>query len=182
MDFTLKYRSRIIIKAIEPFLSSGKKVLDIGCGNGVVSCEIEKYFNCAVTGTDILDYSNAKIDFKKMERGDRLGFGDREFDIGLFNDTLHHISFEGQIALVKEALRVCSDVLIFEVKPAIISRFSDYFLNKIHNPKMPILMTHRDPGQWMRLFREHNLSFKTYIVKKPSIFYPVTNYLFHITA
>ena len=35
MEFTLKYRARIVIKAISPYLSKDKKVLDVGSGAGL---------------------------------------------------------------------------------------------------------------------------------------------------
>ena len=180
MEFTLKYRAKIVINAISPHLSKDKKVLDIGCGNGVVSHEIKKFFNCDLTGTDIFSYLRRDIKFKKMHEEVELNFNDKEFDTGLLIDTLHHISFDGQIKIIKEALRVCREVLIFELKPTLIVKIIDFLINKIHYRKMPILLTHRKKDGWIKLFRDNGIAFKFYDVKKPDFYCPATNYLFHL--
>lgn len=178
----LTQRSKITIKAIQPFLSAHKKVLDIGCGNGVVSNEIKKYFNCSITGTDVIDYLKVNIDFKKMSREDKLDFNDKEFDIGLFSVVLHHIPFDIQIRLIKEALRVCSEVLIFEEEPTFTAKLIDYATNKINSPKVRILLTHRDKEGWIELFKQNNINFEYHPVKKPIFFYLITRYLFYLKA
>lgn len=180
MEFTLKYRSRIVINAIFSFLSENKKVLDIGCGNGVVSYEIKKFFSCNLIGTDIFNYFKKDIDFKQMRKEDELDFSNKEFDIGLFIDVLHHTPFKAQVKLIREALRVCSEVLIFEVKPTFIAKAVDYLINKTHNSNMPILLTHRTKEEWIKLFSNNNIYFKFYKVKKPIFYYPSTNYLFYL--
>ena len=178
MKITIKFRSKIIIEAIEPFISPGKRLHDVGCGNGVVSREIEKHFKCFLTGTDILDYRLEKINFKKMLCEDRLDFEDKSYDIGLFTDVLHHIPFATQIKLIKEALRVCPLVLIIEVKPTFAAKLIDYTVNQIHNKDMQIIYTFRNEREWQELFRKNKIT-STYIkVSKPFSLYPITNYLF----
>ena len=228
MEFTLKYRSKIIIGAIAQFISEDTKVLDIGCGNGIVSYELKKFFNCCLVGTDISEYLVVKcmgvgqhnadmnecvslnecagldectgpdgckskstyirndtqfkgIEFKKMQGEFDLDFNDNEFDIGLFNDVLHHIPRDSQIRLIKDALRVCSDVLVFEVKPTLIAKICDCGSNWIHNPKMPIPLTHRTRKDWEKLFNDNHIPFQYYEVMKPFFCYPSNNYLFHLT-
>ncbi len=180
MEFTLKYRARIVIKAISPYLSKDKKVLDVGCGNGVVSHEIKKFFNCDLTGTDIFSYLKRDIKFRLMQKDDRLDFNDKEFDTGLLIDTLHHISFDGQIKIIREAMRVCREVLIFELRPTLIAKARDFLMNKIHCRNIPIPLTHREKEGWMELFRDNSIAFKFYDIKKFDIFCPATNYLFRL--
>lgn len=180
MEFTTIYRSRMVIKAIAPFISTKDKILDIGCGNGVISYEIKNFFNCQLIGIDILDYLKRDIMFKKMIRYDRLDFDDDEFNIALFIDSLHHMSFENQVKLIKAALRISPQVLIFELKDTILSKTADYFLNKIHNRDMPILFTHRDEKEWMKLFDGYNINYRFYEVEKPIFAFPLTYYLFYL--
>ncbi len=180
MEFTLKYRARIVIKAISPHLSKGKKVLDIGCGNGVISHEIEKFFNCDLTGTDIFSYLKRDIKFKPMQKCDELDFDDNEFDTGLFIEVLHHIPFGDQIKIIKEAMRVCREVLVFELRPTLIAKARDFLMNKIHCRNMPVPLTHREKEGWMQLFGDNGIAFKFYDIKKFDILCPATNYLFHL--
>jgi SAM-dependent methyltransferase len=178
METTLKYRSRIVIEAIAPFLSREKRVLDIGCGNGVVSQEIRAYFGCDLTGTDVLAYLKREIKFNLMSKPDRLGFNDQEFDVGLFIDVLHHLPFDRQIVLIREALRVCRTVVLFEVKPTLIAKAVDYLINQIHNSHMPLPLTHRSRDAWEQLFHANSITAEFYAVKKPAFLYPSTNFVF----
>lgn len=179
MEVTLKYRSRIVIGAIAPFLSKEKRILDIGCGNGVVSDEIRSHFGCQLVGTDILSYLRRPIEFVLMKTPDALEFGDKAFDFGLFIDVLHHMPFERQIALIKEARRVCRGVLIFEVKPTLLAKTVDFLANQLHNHRMPLALTHRTKQEWMRLFEEQRITAEFFEVRKPA-FWPSTNYLFFL--
>jgi ubiquinone/menaquinone biosynthesis C-methylase UbiE len=178
METTLKYRSKIVIEAIRPILFKDKRVLDIGCGNGVVSQEISAHFGCDIVGTDILAYLKKKIPFKLMNKPDVLDFHDQAFDVGLLIDVLHHIPFDRQAALIQEARRVCRVVLLFEVKPTLVAKAVDYFINQIHHPAMPLPLTHRSQEEWMQLFDANNIPAQCFPVKKPAFFYPSTNYLF----
>jgi SAM-dependent methyltransferase len=180
METTLKYRSKIVIKALAPFLSREQRILDIGCGNGVVSAEISQHFGCGLVGTDILHYLKRDIDFKLMNKPDVLDFKDKAFDVGLMIDVLHHLPFDRQITLIQEARRTCRAVLLFEVKPTLIAKAVDCLVNQVHNHKMPIPLTHRSRDGWMRLFTAHHIPVHFYAVKKPAFFYPSTNYLFSL--
>ena len=159
----------------------GTDVLDIGCGNGVVSYEIKKHFNCNLVGTDILNYLKRDIPLKKTIDEDKLDFKDNEFDLGLFNDALHHMPYNTQFKLIKEALRVCSKVIIFEVKPTFIAKAVDYLINRIHNSDMPIPLSFREEREWTQRFKEEGISFEIFNVKKPVCLYPFSNFLFILT-
>lgn len=180
MEATLKYRSRVIINCIATFINKDMKVLDIGCGNGVVSSEIAKYFHCAIIGADIQKHLARDIEFKKILDGEKLDFKDDEFSIGLFNDVLHHVPFNRQIMLIKEALRVCKKILIFEVKPTIMAKIIDYPLNWVSDISVPVPLTHRDKEGWVKLFDENSISYEFCPIKKPSLWYPFINYLFYL--
>jgi hypothetical protein len=82
--------------------------------------------------------------------------------------------------LIQEARRVCRVVLLFEVKPTLIAKAVDYLINQIHNPAMPLPLTHRSQEEWLRLFDLNNIPAQCFAVKKPEFFYPSTNYLFSL--
>ncbi len=179
MEITLKHRAAMVNVAIAPFIKQGRKVLDIGCGNGVVSDEIRGHFGCVLTGTDIMEYLKRDIPFKKMPDIKTLPFQDREFDTGLLIDVLHHVPFDMQLPLVRETRRVCRDVLIFEVKPTLLAKAVDMAVNLIHNAKMPILLTHRTANLWVKLFERDGIHSDMIAVKR-SLLWPSTNFLIYL--
>lgn len=160
MNFTILYRAHRIFAAYQNILKPGMKILDVGCGNGVVGDMIAKKFGVYVAGTDILSYVKTGIPFQKMPAENILPFSNDEFDVAMLNDMLHHMPYENQIKILKEALRVARTVLIFEVHPTWYAKFTDYLANKIHQPLMRISFTHRTKEEWETLWREMGIEYR----------------------
>lgn len=178
MEWTLLYRSRIIISAYKNWLHPSQTVLDIGCGNGVVADELHKHFLCKVTGADILDYRKREIPFKIMTGPATLPFNNDEFDICMFNDVLHHCS--DQKRLLKEAIRVARSVLIFEMEPIFVTKIADFLINQFHNAHMNMPFTMRTPDEWRAIFEELGFNAEHRKVEKPSFFYPFHHFAFKL--
>lgn len=93
------------IKVIEQLfsqidLSNAKKVLEVGCGIGVLSSYLAEKYKWEVTGIDLdsEQIERAKNDYRenkylKFFEADatKLPFGDNKFDLVLSVDALHHI-------------------------------------------------------------------------------------------
>ena len=108
----------------EKFLSTDLKILDLGCGSGIISKEFERSFSSEFLGIDIIDNRIEVIPFKKY-KGDNLSFlKDNSFDLVLINFVLHHC--QNPEELLKEAKRVSSGkIVLYENLPeGIISSFS----------------------------------------------------------
>lgn len=176
-NLTSKYRGKLIIKAFKNFLEPGDKVLDVGCGNGVVSRQLQEHFKLDLTGCDVMDYLKEDIVFVKMESADKLPFPNNSFDSVIFNDVLHHTPFSTQEKLIKEALRVADKVLIFELKPTFMGKVLDWFLNKIHNRKMKIPFTYRNRVGWEQIFKKNGVKVASKEVKSASL-YPFSHIAF----
>ncbi len=173
--YTSSIRANLISTTFNKFLNSRSSVLDIGCGTGVVVSQlIKKYKFKKAFGCDIENYLIEPINFKLQTDPHVIPFKNNTFDIGLFNDVLHHIDFNGQKILIKESMRVSKKVLIFELIPGIINKTGDYVLNKIHNPNMKIPFTYRDIDGWKSLFKNLGYKCQTVMVKKPK-FYPFSH-------
>jgi len=82
-------------------LSNVKRVLDVGCGVGVLCSYLAENYGWEVTGIDVDPEQVGKA--KNSHRGNksltfveadatRLPFGDNAFDLVLFVDALHHIA------------------------------------------------------------------------------------------
>lgn len=175
--FLTKYRAKIIAELYKPYLASGMDVLDIGCGNGEVSDHFLNKFKIKLVGTDIDEYLKKKIEFKKMVEPDQLPFLDKQFQVAMFNDTLHHTGCIEK--LIKEASRVANTVLIFEMQGNFWARLIDRGINWFHRPQMPVPLNFKTKKQWEDLLSKLNCEYKVEIVKKPFFGYPL-NHLFII--
>ena len=182
MEWTLKLRARHIGRSIAPYLSKNSKVLDIGCGNGVVTQELRNIFGFDISGTDVAKYLTRDIPFTPMKAATQLDFADRQFDVGLINDVLHHIEPDNQLKLIQEATRVCKTVLIFEASPSRLTFFFDRALNRIHNKDMPIPLTFRHQADWEKAITAQGLACSGQALKRPFVFYPFQNFLLQVAG
>jgi len=171
---TSTYRAGLISKTYCKWVDARKKVLDIGCGTGVVADELRKSLKIEIAGCDIDSYLTRNVPFKKMENFSIIPYKKGEFNYTMFNDVLHHTEYQNQEKLIKEAVRVSKKVLVFELIPTFTGKISDFLINKIHNPNMNIPYTYRSPNDWKTLFKSMGLKYKTSFVKKP-FWYPFTH-------
>src|SRR3989304_3762896 len=102
----MKTRAKRYEKYLKDYLKEDCSLLDIGCGDGKLIDEIEKILEIKlnICGVDILRYSP---DFKFfLIKGNHLPFKKKKFNFAIFNDVLHHMSYQNKQILIKEALRV----------------------------------------------------------------------------
>ena len=96
----------------QPFINKGSKILDLGCGSGIVSKVIQDYFQADLIGVDIKDNRTTDIPFKLID-GKTLPFPDNEFDLVFINYVLHHTP--NPAVLLKEARRVSNkEIIVYE--------------------------------------------------------------------
>lgn len=179
-NITSVYRANLIIKAYRKWLPSGTKILDVGCGTGIVAKQISTRFKLKMSGCDTLNYLIENIPFKLIKKKTTLPYKNYEFDSIMFNDVLHHIPYSIQEQLILEALRVAKQILIFEVQPNFIGKISDYLINKIHNIRMPIPLTFRNIREWEKIFSKNKLRYEVQSVKTPAI-YPFSHVAFRVS-
>lgn len=99
---------------LEGFLREGERVLDLGCGSGILAKELEKKFKVKILGIDILDQRIVKIPFLIYD-GEKIPFLDDTFDLILISFVLHHT--QDPIKILNEAKRVGKRIIIFEDIP-----------------------------------------------------------------
>lgn len=94
------------------FIRKGAKILDLGCGSGIIGQALQKFFSAKVLGVDIMDNRVVNLPFQKID-GLTLPFLDNQFDVCFIRYVLHHAS--KPLALFKEAKRVGRDkIIIYE--------------------------------------------------------------------
>ncbi len=177
--FTTGYRSKLILEVYQHWLKSKEMVLDAGCGDGIMSSLIGKHFGLQLTGCDIENYLKVPLPFTLMQSSSELPFKKNTFDWVMFNDVFHHMSYENQSLLLKEALRVARGVLIFEVEPTLVGGLADFVINKFHSISMSVPLTFRTHKAWIELFDTFKVTC-TYIQPRKPFFYPFHHEAFMI--
>jgi ubiquinone/menaquinone biosynthesis C-methylase UbiE len=176
-SFTTGQRSKQVIEAYRGWLTRGARVLDVGCGDGILSEIVAKTFSLHITGCDIEQYTHGDFPFVQMLDRASLPFSAQVFDVVMFNDVLHHMDFPNQTQLLCDAFRVAKRVVVFEDEPGIVTRMIDWGINKFHSWRMPITFTFRTPAEWMQCFQELHLSYEYRQVRRP-LLYPIAHEAF----
>ena len=171
------YRANLIVDNYDGFLKKGMKVVDIGCGTGIVSKHLEEAFSLQLIGCDLKNNLKINIQFKKMSSHTKLPFMKKAFDIAMFNDILHHCDSLTKKALLKEGMRIAKKIVIFEYKPTLLARVADVLVNVIHYPGIYLPLHLYSIYEWETLFKEIKLHYKIKKVKA-GWFYPFSHYVF----
>lgn len=150
------FRNTAIVQELSRYLKEGDKVIDIGCGNGKLSHELEKIKSIKPIGVDNYVKTNL-ISFFKNDI-ENLPFKDKEFDVSLIVDVLHHSTNIKKV--LKEASRVSKKVIIkdhfyetnFQKK---MLEFADYLFNRPYN--IPTPFNFLTIKEWKELFKSLNI-------------------------
>jgi len=177
MSIFQENRAKIIASSYKHWNIHGKKVLDVGCGNGIVSDVLRKNLNIDLYGTDIIDYRKRELPFKQMKVANRLPFDDSSFDYVMFNDALHHI--EDIELLIIEGGRVARNILIFEDQKNFLLQFIDVVFNYFYSPKIPFPVNHKTLEEWCLLFRRIGFDYEIGKIYYPS-WYPFRHMAFRL--
>lgn len=98
---------------LKPFISSNAKVLDLGCGSGIVAKQVENDFKADITGMDIIDLRVEKIPFIKYNGRDLSEIKDNSFDTALISYVLHHT--ENPKEILEQVKRIAKkNIIIYE--------------------------------------------------------------------
>lgn len=178
-ELTGSYRGKLVIKAYNQWLKKGDKVLDIGCGTGIITKVLADHLGVKITVCDVRNYLIYKdIRFVKITR-EKLPFLSESFDAALLNDVLHHLPQEKQEDLISQSIKVAKKVLIFEAKPTIFGKIADIILNKLHYGDLNVPLSFRTMDEWQALFKKLSLKFKTKTFKRP-FWYPFSHIAFEL--
>lgn len=111
-------------KDFKKYILANDKVLDLGCGSGIVAKQIEETFKSKVKGIDITDMRVVDISLKIYNGKDLSFIPDNEFDVVLISYVLHHT--EDPKNILKQVKRIAKKYII------IYEDLNEGFLGKIY--------------------------------------------------
>lgn len=126
-EFFAKYKTHHLATSYPEMLGKNINILDFGCGDGLMTFYISKYFNNAkIFGTDIsleslkvAQMQCSSATFEHMEKN-IIPFSDQTFDIVVSAGVFHHIPFEEHAHFIEEINRVLKPggvAVYFELNP-----------------------------------------------------------------
>jgi ubiquinone/menaquinone biosynthesis C-methylase UbiE len=153
INIIIQGNQNTIAPIVDRYLEN-KKILDVGCGNGLNSYFFSQRYNSEFTlldNEDIRAEEALLFPFVKSSL-EKIPFDDKQFDVVFLQYVIHHIPPEISIASAfKELSRVSKIIIVIEeistektnLKKAI--RFDDKMNKIIHpNVEMPIYKYYRD--------------------------------------
>jgi ubiquinone/menaquinone biosynthesis C-methylase UbiE len=101
-------RNSALVDEFKKYVRGDENILDIGCGDGDIGHRLSKIKNLKVTGVDN-HMKTSLIPFKKAN-AKKLPFKNKEFDVSILVDVLHHERDIKKVLL--ESSRVSKRIII----------------------------------------------------------------------
>lgn len=157
-------RVQVLCGHLLELLPQGARVLDVGCGNGLLAHLLEqKRPDVTIRGIDVLMQDRQYIPVGKFD-GKTIPHGDASFDVVMFVDVLHHA--EDPLGLLREAVRVTRRTILIKDHPlngflaGPTLRFMDWVANARHGIALP--HTYWPRQKWLDTFDALGLTVKVW--------------------
>jgi len=139
--FVHRRRVRVLASHLAALIPPKSKVLDVGCGDGVIdSLIMQQSPGVVVEGIDVLVRPTAKIPVRRFD-GLHIPYPDASLDVVMFVDVLHHAV--DPLLLLREAIRVSKGAILIKdhVRQGFLAartlRFMDWISNAHHGVALP---------------------------------------------
>jgi SAM-dependent methyltransferase len=172
-------RTRVLTDQLEPLLPAHGRVLDVGCGDGLISHLIQQRRpDLVVEGIDVMARAGAHIPVRQFD-GSAIPYADKSVDAVMFVDVLHH-SVDPTV-LLAEAARVSRGLVIIKdhtlngllAGPTL--RFMDWVGNAHHGVVLPYNYWPKE--RWARAFEALDLRVEIQTSRLP-LYPPPANWIF----
>jgi len=162
-QLVLSRRLKVLAKHALSLLPENGSVLDVGCGNGVISRLImDARPQLAIQGIDVLARPSCAIPMECYD-GQQFPFDDNSVDVVLFMDVLHHT--DDPFSLLQEAVRIARHAVVLKdhlcnsrIDERILA-FMDWIGNRSHGVALPYNYWSADQwlDAWSRLGHEPDI-------------------------
>jgi SAM-dependent methyltransferase len=158
----LNRRVSVLAGHLAEFLPANARVLDIGCGDGMIDrLMLAERPDATIEGIDVLVQPETQIPVQAFD-GSTIPCGDHSFDVALFVDVLHHT--KDPLALLTEAVRVSPRIVIKDhfrdgLFAGMALRFMDWVGNAHRGVALPYNYWTR--RQWLEAFDMLGLHLET---------------------
>lgn len=147
-------RVRALAAAVAAAIPNGATVLDVGCGDGRLAEELLRQRpDVTIQGLEVSARRHARIPVRLFD-GSHLPLGDREVDVVLFADVLHHTPHAED--LLREARRVArvSIVIKDHCADGFLARPTLRFMDRVGNARFGVSLPHLylEWAEWRALF------------------------------
>jgi ubiquinone/menaquinone biosynthesis C-methylase UbiE len=146
-------RAQRVSEIIQPWIVTGDRVLDFGCGNLLIGRTLQNNIDVQVIGVDVIDVNNTDLPLT-VYNGDVIPFDNNSFDVTYAAFMLHHTT--NIYTLISECARVTKrrilileDIYInkFEL---LVMKFLDH-VNLFTSTDMNIPMNFKKESEWLSL-------------------------------
>ena len=137
----LRRRVTALASAIAPLLPKSARVLDVGCGDGLLAqALLDMRPDLRIEGVDVLVRAGTPIPVREFD-GTRLPFADGEYGVAMAIDVFHHAAdAEALMAEMKRVARgslVIKDHLLHGLPSELTLRAMDWVGNARHGVRLP---------------------------------------------
>ncbi|HVI07960.1 MAG TPA: class I SAM-dependent methyltransferase [Candidatus Binatia bacterium] len=160
-------------------LPQGVRVLDIGCGNGLISAALlAQRPDLRVEGIDVLPRTLTHIPVQIFD-GTHIPFPDAAFDVALFSDVLHH-TIDPSV-LLREARRTASQYVLIKdhYREGIAANSRLRFMDWVGNARFGVALPYNywSEREWRAAWAESGLQPER-IVTKLGLYPKVADWIF----
>jgi SAM-dependent methyltransferase len=130
-----------LASAIAPLLPKSARVLDVGCGDGLLDqALLDMRPDLRIEGVDVLVRAGTPIPVREFD-GWQLPFGDGEYDVAMAVDVFHHAAdaeaLMGEMKRVTRGPLVIKDHLLHGLPSELILRVMDWVGNSRYGVRLP---------------------------------------------